>query len=285
LAQSSRKVALIGPGRAGTTLGLALVDAGWQVVAVAGRAPDAASTSAAVACLDSRAELVSEAGRDAELVIIATPDKSIESAALAVATSLEPDALVVHVAGSRGLDVFDQLLEKRPDVRVGALHPLQSFPSTTVGLERLPGSWAAVAGDAAVGRIAEEIGLRAFALPDDERTRYHAAAVVAANHLVALVGQVERLAASCDVPFAAFAPLIQASLDNAFRLGPAEALTGPVERGDLGTVESHLRALDPSERDAYRALAREAARLTGRRDNALDRLLGDLRQTGARPPD
>ena len=82
------------------------------------------------------------------------------------------------------------------------------------------------------------------------------------------------------MPFAAFAPLIQASLENAFRLGPADALTGPVERGDLGTVESHLRALDPAERDAYRALAREAARLTGRRDSALDRLLGDLRQTG-----
>jgi predicted short-subunit dehydrogenase-like oxidoreductase (DUF2520 family) len=282
---SSRKVALIGPGRAGTTLGLALVDAGWQVVAVAGRAPDAASTSAAVACLDSRAELVSEVGRDAELVLVATPDKSIESAALAAATSLEPDALVVHVAGSRGVEVFDQLLEKRSDVRVGALHPLQSFPSTTVGLERLRGSWAAVAGDPTVSRIAEEMGLRPFALPDEERTRYHAAAVVAANHLVALIGQVERLAASCDVPFAAFAPLIQGSLDNAFRLGPAAALTGPVERGDLGTVESHLRALDPTERDAYRALAREAARLTGRRDNALDRLLGDLRQTGTRPPD
>ena len=88
------------------------------------------------------------------------------------------------------------------------------------------------------------------------------------------------ISTSCGVPFAAFAPLIQASLENAFRLGPADALTGPVERGDLGTVESHLRALDPAERDAYRALAREAARLTGRRDSALDRLLGDLRQTG-----
>jgi predicted short-subunit dehydrogenase-like oxidoreductase (DUF2520 family) len=283
VAQSVRKLALIGPGRAGTTLGLALIDTGWEVVAVAGRAPDAASTATAVACLDSRPELVSEVGHGADLVIVATPDKSIESAALAAASSLEPGALVVHLAGSRGLDVFEPLLEKRSDVRVGALHPLQSFPSTTVGLERLPGSWAAVAGDPAVHELAEELGLQPFALPDEERTRYHASAVVAANHLVALIGQVERLAASCGVPFAAFAPLIQSSLDNAFRLGPAAALTGPVERGDLGTVEAHLRALDPAERDAYRALAREAARLTGRRDNALDRLLGDLRQTG-RPP-
>jgi predicted short-subunit dehydrogenase-like oxidoreductase (DUF2520 family) len=274
---------LIGPGRAGTTLGLALVDLGWRVVAVAGRAPDAASTSAAVACLDSRAELVSEAGHGAHLVLVATPDRAIESASVAAAESLEPDALVVHLAGSRGLEVFEPLLEKRPDIRVGAMHPLQSFPSTTIGLQRLHGSWAAVAGDPAVWAVAEELGMQPFSLPDEERTRYHASAVVAANHLVALIGQVERLAASCGVPFAAFAPLVQASLDNAFRLGPAAALTGPVERGDLATVEQHLRALDPAERDAYRALAREAARLTGRRDTALDRLLGDLRQTGRAP--
>ena len=67
-------------------------------------------------------------------------------------------------------------------------------------------------------------------------------------------------------------------MQNAFALGPADALTGPVARGDLATVEQHLRDLDPAERDAYRALAREAARLTGRRDTGLDRLLGDLRQ-------
>jgi predicted short-subunit dehydrogenase-like oxidoreductase (DUF2520 family) len=280
LVNNSRTVALIGPGRAGTTLGLALVDLGWRVVAVAGRAPDAVSTNSAVACLDSRAELVSEVGHGAELVIVATPDRAIESAVVAAASSFEPGALVVHLAGSRGLEVFDQLLEKRPDVRVGALHPLQSFPSTSAGLQRLSGSWAAVAGDPDVIVLAEDLGLRPFVLRDEERTRYHASAVVAANHLVALLGQVERLASSCGVPFDAFAPLIRASVENAFRLGPASALTGPVERGDLGTVEGHLRALDPAERDAYRALAREAARLTGKRDTALDRLLGDLRQSG-----
>jgi predicted short-subunit dehydrogenase-like oxidoreductase (DUF2520 family) len=170
----------------------------------------------------------------------------------------------------------------RPDLRFGALHPLQSFPSVSAGLERLPGTWAAVAGDPAVTRIAEELGLNPFPVPDSERTRYHAAAVVASNHLVALLGQVERLAAACGVPFEAFGALARASVDNAFALGPQDALTGPVERGDLATVEGHLASLDPGERDAYRALAREAARLTGRRDSALDRLLDDLLQ---RPPE
>jgi predicted short-subunit dehydrogenase-like oxidoreductase (DUF2520 family) len=135
-----------------------------------------------------------------------------------------------------------------------------------------------VAGDRAVAEIARSLGLRPFELSDADRGRYHAAAVIASNHLVALIGQVERLAATCSVPFEAFAPLVLASVQNAFSLGPAAALTGPVARGDLSTVEQHLRDLDPGERDAYRALAREAARLTGRRDTGLDRLLGDLRQ-------
>jgi predicted short-subunit dehydrogenase-like oxidoreductase (DUF2520 family) len=108
---------------------------------------------------------------------------------------------------------------------------------------------------------------------------------VASNHLVALLGQVERLAAGCGVPFEAFAPLVLGSVQNAFSIGPAAALTGPVARGDLATVEQHLRDLDPAERDAYRTLAREAARLTGRRDSGLDRLLGDLRNQAGTPPD
>jgi predicted short-subunit dehydrogenase-like oxidoreductase (DUF2520 family) len=220
---------------------------------------------------------VSDAGKGAAVVIVATPDRSIEAATRNFATSLEPGALVVHLAGSRGLDAFADLQALRPDVRVGAMHPLQSFPTAAIGLERLHGSWAAVAGDPQVDELARAIGLQPFDLPDSERLRYHATAVVASNHLVALLGQVERLASACGVPFDAFAPLVQSSVINAFGIGPALALTGPVVRGDLVTVEQHLATLDPGERDAYRSLAREVARLTGRRDRALDRLLDDVR--------
>jgi predicted short-subunit dehydrogenase-like oxidoreductase (DUF2520 family) len=282
--EDDRSLSLIGPGRAGTTVALALLDVGWRARAVAGRAPDAASTTTAAVCLAAHATLVSEAGRGAQLVIIATPDRAIEGAALTVADSLEPDALVVHLAGSKGTDVFDALREKRPDVRVGALHPLQSFPSTSAGVDRLAGSWAAIAGDAEVEQLALAMELRPFTVADSDRVRYHAAAVVASNHLVALLGQVERLAAAAGVPFAAFGPLVEASVDNAFQLGPANALTGPVERGDLTTVEGHLAALDSAERDSYRSLAREAARLTGRRDTAMGRLLGDVLAPRATEP-
>jgi predicted short-subunit dehydrogenase-like oxidoreductase (DUF2520 family) len=278
MAEQQRTLALIGPGRAGTTIALGLLDLGWEVVGVAGRGPDAASTTSAAACLASTPALVSSVARGAALVIVATPDRAIDQVLLAAEPGIEPGALVIHLAGSRGIDAFGPLLERRAGLRVGAMHPLQSFPSTTVGLERLAGAWAAVAGDAAVADLARSLGMRPFELADVDRGRYHAAAVVASNHLVALLGQVERLAASCSVPFEAFAPLVLGSVQNAFAIGPASALTGPVARGDLTTVEQHLRDLDPAERDAYRALAREAARLTGRRDTGLDRLLDDLRQ-------
>jgi predicted short-subunit dehydrogenase-like oxidoreductase (DUF2520 family) len=275
---------LIGPGRAGTTVVLGLLELGWTVTAVAGRAPDASSTTMASAVLATRPALVSDVGRGAAVVIIATPDRSIAQAALTAEPSIEPGALVVHLAGSCGTEVFDELRARRTGVRVGAMHPLQSFPSSTAGLDRLDGAWAAVSGDPEVAEIARELGMHPFELKDEDRTRYHTAAVVASNHLVALLGQVHRLAKSCNVPFEAFAALVLASVENAFTLGPSDALTGPVARGDLATVEQHLRELDPAERDAYRALAREAARLTGRRDTGLDRLLDDLKSTG-RPED
>jgi predicted short-subunit dehydrogenase-like oxidoreductase (DUF2520 family) len=273
----TRTLALVGPGRAGSTVALALNARGWRVTAVAGRAPEAASTVATAACLDAPPTLVSKVGVGARLVLIATPDAAIEHAATVAAPSLDTGALVVHLAGSRGLEVFDGLRAARPDVRVGALHPLQSLPSTSAGLERLPGSWAAIAGDDEVEALAHELELRPFRVDDDRRAQYHAAAVVASNHVVALLGQVERMAQVAGVPFDAFAPLVLASVENAFRFRPEGALTGPVARGDLTTVRAHLEALDPGERDAYRALAREAARLAGRRDHALDRLLDDLR--------
>src|SRR5262249_54379335 len=98
-------------------------------------------------------------------------------------------------------------------------------------------------------------------------------ATVASNHLVALMGQVGRLADAAGVPRAALWPLVRATFDNVETLGPAAALTGPVARGDADTVARHLATLPADERAAYRALAAEALRLSGRRDPDLVALL------------
>ena len=104
--------------------------------------------------------------------------------------------------------------------------------------------------------------MRPFRVDACDRVRYHAAACVASNHLVALLGQVERLAAHAGVPLEAFLPLVRGTVENVADLGPAAALTGPVARGDLETVARHLDELPDDERDAYRALVVEARRLT-----------------------
>jgi predicted short-subunit dehydrogenase-like oxidoreductase (DUF2520 family) len=258
-----RTFALVGPGRAGTAMALALVDVGYRAVAVAGRRPDAASSRGVAARLGARAVDVADAGRDVDLVVIGTPDAAIGTAAAIVAAGLRGGALVIHLAGARGLDALAPIGAARPDVHTGALHPLQTLPSGDAGRDALRGAWAAVAGPSCVTELALELGLQPFTVADADRARYHAAAVVASNHLVALLGQVERLASASGVPFAAFEPLASAALEHAFALGPAAALTGPVARGDTATVVGHLDAIPDDEQRAYRALADAARRLSG----------------------
>jgi predicted short-subunit dehydrogenase-like oxidoreductase (DUF2520 family) len=260
-----RTFALVGPGRAGTAVALALAARGLQPVAVAGRTPEATSTVVAARDLGVGAVATSAAGRGADLVVLAPPDAAIAAVAAEVAPSVEPGALVIHLSGAATLVVLDALATARPDVERGSLHPLQSLPGGALGRDRLAGSWCAVDGPPRVERLALTLGLRPFRAGSTEgdRARYHAAACVASNHLVALLGQVERLAADAGVPFEAFLPLVRATLDNVDELGPARALTGPIARGDHDTVDRHLDALEDDEVDSYLALAREAARLAG----------------------
>ena len=269
-----RTFALVGPGRAGTAVALALAARGVRPIAVAGRSPDARSTLDAARDLDAPAVVTSAAGRGADLVVLAPPDAAIAASATDLSPSVEPGALVIHLSGVASLSVLDALAAGRPDVEVGSLHPLQSLPGGALGRDRLPGSWCAVAGAARVERLALTLGLRPFRVGtgDDDRARYHAAACVASNHLVALLGQVERLAGAAGVPFDAFLPLVRATLDNVDALGPVGALTGPVVRGDRETVARHLDALGDDEVETYLALAREAARLAGTEPLAFDRV-------------
>jgi predicted short-subunit dehydrogenase-like oxidoreductase (DUF2520 family) len=186
----------------------------------------------------------------------------------------------VHLSGACPLEELDKLKAERPDVDVGGLHPLQSLPSVELGLERLPGSWCAVDGPPAVERLAISLGMRPFRVAPDQRARYHAAATIASNHLVALLGQAMRVAEAAGVPPEALLPLVRSSVDNVEALGARDALTGPVARGDGDTVVRHLDALAAEEQAAYRALAREALRLSGRRDHALRTVLDEHRLEG-----
>ena len=231
-----RSFRVIGPGRAGGSLQRALVAAGWQPSPPLGRHDD-----------------VRDAARDVELLVIATPDRSIAGVAAAVAPS--PDTVVVHLSGASGLDVL------APHARRGALHPLMTLPDAERGAARLRGAWFAVAGDPFVLEVVAALDARSFPIADDARAAYHAAACVASNHTAALLAQVERLAAQAGVPFAAFFDLVRATVGNCEAIGPRLALTGPAARGDDATIARHLAALDTRERPVYEALVAEIRRL------------------------
>lgn len=231
------RLRVVGPGRAGGAFGLALRDAGWEVAAPVRRGDDPAGAAEGV-----------------DLVLVTTPDAAIGPTAARIGP--EAGTVVAHASGSLGLDV----LAGHP--RVAAVHPLVALPSDVVGARRLcAGAWFAVAGDPIVQRVVDDLGGRRFDLADADRAAYHAAAVVASNHLVALLGQVERIGSSSGAPLEAYLALARATLDNVAELGAAAALTGPTARGDWATVARHLDAIDPSEHEAYRALAAAARRL------------------------
>lgn len=240
-----RRVRIIGPGRAGRSLARALTGAGWEVAPLLGRHDD-----------------LSEAAAGVDLLVVATPDDAIRGVARAVAPV--EATVVAHLAGSRGLDVL------APHRRRAAVHPLMALPTPDLGARRLVGGWFAVAGDPLAGEVVRALDGRSFTVADRDRATYHAAAVITSNHLVALLGQVERLAGEVGVPFEAFLDLAAATLDNVARLGPAAALTGPAARGDETTIRRHLRALPPEERAAYRGMVDAARRLAARRPPAGD---------------
>ncbi len=268
-------LALVGAGRAGTTISLALAERGWVVRAVAGRHPGSPSVLQTAAVLDARPTGIDEAATGVDVVIVATPDAAVADTARVVAARADPGTTLVHLAGSFGLSVFDPLRAAHPEVRFGALHPLVSIPSVVAGLDRLPDAWCAVAGDPVVHELAVALGMHAFTVADGDRALYHATAAIAANHLVALLAQVQRLADASGIPFEAFLPLVRSAVENTADIGPRDALTGPVARGDVDTVRAHLRALPPEERATYRTLAREAALLAGQDDPDLSELLAD----------
>ncbi len=166
----------------------------------------------------------------------------------AAAVAPVPETVVAHMAGSLGLDV----LGSHP--RRASVHPLVALPDPSVGSDRLRGAWFALAGDPFVRTVVESLAGRWFTVADEDRAAYHAAACIASNHLVALLGQAERVGVSAGVPREAFLDLVRATVENVAALGPARALTGPAARGDVETLQRHRSALDPSELAAYDAM-------------------------------
>ncbi len=238
-------IRIIGDGRAGRSFEGALRGVGIDVAGVLLHGDD-----------------VGAAAQGVDAVLLAVPDRAVA----AVARAIEPvgSTVLLHCSGSLGLDVLV------PHARTGSIHPLVTLPDPVIGALRLRGRpFFAVAGDRLATDVALQLAGQPIVVADELRATYHAAACMAANHLVGLLGQVERAAAAAGLPLEAFLPLARGALDDVAMLGPAAALTGPASRGDRQTIERHRAALDDDELPGYDAGVALAEQLVARRAGAV----------------
>jgi predicted short-subunit dehydrogenase-like oxidoreductase (DUF2520 family) len=259
-------VGVVGAGRVGSVLGAALGRAGHRVVA-ASAVSDA--SRARVEALLPGAEVLppDQVLARADLVLLAVPDDALPGlvAGLVSAGAVRPGQLLVHTSGRFGVTVLGEAT--RQGALPLALHPAMTFTGRAEDLSRLAGACFGVTAPDQLRPIAEALVLEMGGDPqwveEEHRVLYHAALAGGANHLSTLVNESVDLLRRCgvDEPERLLAPLLGAALDNALRSGDA-ALTGPVARGDAGTVRAHLRelrAVSPHTVSAYVAMARLTA--------------------------
>ncbi len=257
-------LAIVGAGKVGSALAILLQKKGYPVAGVASRSLRSAQALAeALRC--PAYENASELTRRAGLVFITTPDREIARTAERIAQEggFFSGQVVAHTSGAHAAG------ELRGVKEAGALgvsiHPLQSFADVEGAIKNLPGSYFALEGDERALPLARQVvldlGGKAFTIGAQDKPLYHAAACIASNYLVSLLhlatGLYQHFGLSREEAFRALFPLVQGTINNVRRVGPVQALTGPISRGDGATIQDHLPALKQvgeRELNLYRTL-------------------------------
>ena len=291
------RVGVVGAGRVGAVLAAALEAAGHTVVAAAGES-DASRVRIADLLPRARVAKPTEVARSCDLLLLTVPDDMLANVVTVLSDSgaLRAGQLVVHTSGRHGLAVLDPAA--RIGARTAAMHPAMTFTGTAIDLDRLAGCVFGLTAPPAERDVVEglvaDLGGRAMWVPEEMRTLYHSGLAHGANHLVTLVTQAMELlaAAGADDPAGTLRPLLTAALDNALEQGDA-ALTGPIVRGDVGTVRAHLADIEanaPHTLPSYVALARDTldrvvtdGRVLPIRADAIRRVVDAAEQRHARP--
>lgn len=270
-----KRVAIVGTGRLGTSLGRALARAGFAVAVLADADLAAARRARRLVGRGVATTDLGRAGREAELIVVSVPDGEVRSVARTLAAAL-PDwrgKMVVHTSGLLPASALSPL--KARGARVASFHPAQSFPRPTMPPVHFRGISYAVEGDPAAVReariLARRLGGRAFEIKARDKALYHAACAVASNLLVPLFDLACEALVRAGIPPAqarkTLLPLAEGTLRNVKELDTAGALTGPLARADVEAVGRHLEALGRSSAagEAYAILGRRALAILRRR--------------------
>lgn len=289
----SKLLNIVGPGRAGRTLGALLQRAGLCTVQDVLSAELATAESAVAFIGAGRAVRVLREMRAAGFWLLTTPDAAIAAtaAALAMTGTLRKDDVVFHCSGSQPSTVLAPLAAR--GALVASVHPLKSFADPSVAVQTFKGIYCTLEGDAAALAVLSplfgQLGALTAVIDPAGKPLYHAASVLVCNDLTALMEAglraYEQAGIARDTAQKMMEPLVRETLDNIFALGTVRALTGPVARGDaevLARQLAALNALDPRIADAYRALNHIALDLAraqgGASPAALQAVAGTLRK-------
>lgn len=247
-------IALIGPGKVGCAVAQRLLQADYSLQAVIGRDLQRAIDACRfIGCPETVAGTDLAQSAEAEIVLLAVPDDQIQELAKKLPTrpNHDTDQVLIHFSGlhtasiMRNTDAANLCL---------SIHPLLPFANRLLASQKLTGCPCALEGDEAAIPLGEELvsafGGQPFCIGTDQKALYHAGACIASNFFVSLIATAADVLSMCHIdPETAASlllPLVQASLDNVERLGTQQGLTGPIVRGDLGTVAAHIFALQES---------------------------------------
>lgn len=264
------RVGVIGAGRLGCAMGDALAHGGLELVAASSASADGRARAARLLGIPVFEDPVDVTAAGVDVVVLCVPDDAIAPLVLQLARSSDERAAAtqplrfVHTSGVVSLDALAPLERIGHDVL--SIHPLQTITASSRGVD-LRGASAAVCARTPAGvtlgaALARCMGLHPFPMEDSQRPLYHAAGAFAANFTVTLLAAAEELAAAAHIPpdviRHGLTALARSAVDRVERDGAVAALTGPIVRGDVGTVALHIEALDeqaPALADLYRTLA------------------------------
>jgi predicted short-subunit dehydrogenase-like oxidoreductase (DUF2520 family) len=258
------KLGFIGAGTVGTALSISLSNKGYPVVAISSRSQTSARNLAQAisGCLPVGSN--QDVADSAELVFITTPDDAI--APVVSQIQWHKGQSVVHCSGADSTDILEPA--RKLGACVGVFHPLQTFANVRQAIENMPGSTFALEAEepllTTLKDMATALGGYWIELKASNKVVYHASAVIACNYLVTLVKLATDLWQTFGIPrhqaIQLLLPLIRGTIHNIDTIGIPQCLTGPIARGDTGTIRKHLDALQkvaPSLLSTYRELGRQ----------------------------
>ena len=288
-------VALIGAGSTGTAMAVALHKEGYPIAAVSSRSLESARSCAALVGCEYTDTDPAAASRQAEVVIIATPDGAIEATCQTLADSggFCTGQLVLHLSGALTSDALNAARAAGADTL--SLHPAQTMVEPIQGAALLKTAWFCLEGsDSAIARgrdITNEISGNTIVIDKDKKALYHAALSFSSNYLTTLeaiaIEMLTETGISRQNALALLMPLIQGSVDTLSSCGLPDALTGPMSRGDVRTIEKHLHVMEgmaESHQQIYKLMGLEAlklARAKGKMAQGSEEMIQNLLINGA----